>query len=187
MRKIPSITILTNVLLVLSSLFFWLAAAGAAAEENNYAHDYIACTEVPALGTSCIDVYYNTSTLRAGVKLIVGGFEVLDEHVEGDRYCANEASLLRILELNPMLLPYAPVIEKIIEVEKYLPVHVFSICIELVNIDITRDHFAACTQLASYVICLQDKCLYQGIDKFGCFNMPLDEAAAAAASPMGTA
>eukprot|EP01027_Heterolobosea_sp_BB2_P019941 GEZU01028100.1.p1 GENE.GEZU01028100.1~~GEZU01028100.1.p1 ORF type:complete len:177 (-),score=55.88 GEZU01028100.1:29-559(-) len=128
---------------------------------------------IPVVDNACVDILLNITSLEVQVVLQVDGHTVIYDTLDTNEICANEASLLELLDLIPALAPYAPIIKKIIDLDKFIPAHIFSICVELTNIDLTSTAFNACAQMNSNIMCFEDKCLYQGTDKFGCFTIPL--------------
>jgi hypothetical protein len=95
------------------------------------------CIDTPILGQSCLDLWWVGTNLSLGVTLEIAGHVYLDKPLLEPKLCLNDATLLRLLEANPILLPFWPVIEGIILAEGLIPADVFSICVNVYNLDLS--------------------------------------------------
>ena len=118
-------------------------------------------------------IFINTTDLQLTAMVTVQGHVVINEKISADTLCVNQNTLLELIVLIPVLAPFAPIIKKIIDLDHFIPASIFSVCLVLTNVNVTSSDFSACAQLNSTLMCFKDKCLYSGVDHFGCFNIPL--------------
>lgn len=135
--------------------------------------NWMKCIDVPVLGKTCADFYIEPESLTVGVRLLVSGHVILDEAIHGNQVCLGEDQLLKLIELIPALAPFKPIIDGIIKLHKFIPAHIFSVCVHLTDIEVTQQQFSACANLDTTLMCIKDSCLYTGTNDFGCFTLPL--------------
>ncbi len=63
--------------------------------------------------------------------------------VDLNSYCLSEKSLLELITYIPVLLPFKPEIDEAIKLYGEIPAHLFSICIEVDNLNIDIQHRGA--------------------------------------------
>ena len=73
--------------------------------------------------------------------------------------------------MHPALLPFKPIIDKVLDIFKYIPANVFSICVVLRDAKFSKGEFSACAALDATVVCFLDSCAWKGKKDFGCFTM----------------
>eukprot|EP01102_Stenamoeba_stenopodia_P011411 TRINITY_DN3501_c0_g1_i1.p1 TRINITY_DN3501_c0_g1~~TRINITY_DN3501_c0_g1_i1.p1 ORF type:complete len:222 (-),score=49.03 TRINITY_DN3501_c0_g1_i1:101-706(-) len=130
------------------------------------------CVNIPVLDETCIilDVFPNNLTIV--LQVTVHNFTLINEQLTGTQICANQASLLQLLDLIPALLPFRPLIHALIVALKLIPAQVFSVCVVVEDLNVTSTHATGCVYLNTTLMCWEGKCLYKGSDDFGCFDIP---------------
>jgi hypothetical protein len=103
--------------------------------------------------------------------LYLNGNEVLSEELSATQLCVGDDQLLKLLELIPALAPFKPVIDDIIKVHGFIPAEVFSVCLNVNNLDIEQHEAKGCPELDSQIMCFKGKCLFSGANKFPCFDL----------------
>lgn len=91
------------------------------------------------------------------------------------QYCLKDTDLLELIELVPVLLPFKPVIDKIVKELGKIPVHVFSVCAKLSDLDFTKSKITGHAELDNSIMCVGGHCLCDAKCKvdFGNFTIPL--------------
>jgi len=135
------------------------------------------CMEIRVLGRTCIELYFVTSNLTIGARLIIQNRIIIDQSLQGNKLCLDEKRLISLIMFIPPLLPFKPVIDSILYVFGFIPANVFSICMEAKNLQITRDHIKGKMELQTTLMCYKDTCLLRGIQDFGNFtiNIPVKQ------------
>lgn len=78
--------------------------------------DWESCVKLPILNETCVELYIYTNNLTAGVKLIIQNHTVINEVLIGNKVCLNDETLLELLTYIPVLLPFKPILDYLIEV-----------------------------------------------------------------------
>ena len=126
------------------------------------------CEEIRVIGKTCIELYVNQDQARLGVRLIIRERIVLDQYVEA-KACLDEMTLLRLITLIPQLLPFKPVIDRIIQLYGYIPANIFSLCVQMKDVKATRQQISGHLFLNSKLMCLRGYCLQRGEKDYGRF------------------
>jgi len=135
--------------------------------------DWEACAVLPVLEQTCVEFYIYTNNLTAGIKLIIQNRTVFNEVLIGDKVCLDDTTLLELLTYIPALLPFKAIIDYLIEALGFIPAEVFSICLEVKNLNITNTQATGCIDMATVLMCFEDHCLFSGTTQFGCFDIKL--------------
>jgi len=143
------------------------------------------CKKIPVMQKTCLGVYAEEKDLSVGVFLSITGSSVLGKQVfdanitmpvaDASHYCLKDTDLLELIELVPVLLPFKPVIDKIVKEIGKIPVHIFSVCAKLSEMSFSKTHITGHAELDNNIMCIGGHCL---CDKsctvdFGNFTIPL--------------
>jgi hypothetical protein len=134
--------------------------------------DYKQCHDIAVIGNTCIEVYYDIRQLKVGVRLTIRERIVLDKFIEADA-CLDEVTLMKLITFIPHLLPFKPVIDRLIELYGFIPANVFSICVQIKNLVVTRTQVTGNIFLNSKIMCINDNCLLRGEKDFGKFSIDI--------------
>jgi hypothetical protein len=134
--------------------------------------NYTQCHEIRVIGKTCVEIYYEQRTTRVGVRLIIRDRIVLDQFIEA-KVCVDEVTLLRLISLLPPLLPFKPVIEGIIKLYGFIPANIFSICVQMKNLHVTRKEVSGHIFVNSKVMCIRNNCLQRGERDYGKFKITI--------------
>eukprot|EP01080_Neovahlkampfia_damariscottae_P008113 gene8113-12574_t len=130
------------------------------------------CENIRVIGKTCIELYADQSQAKVGVRLIVRERIIFDQYVEA-KGCLDEMTLLRVISLIPQLLPFKPVIDRIIQFYGYIPANIFSICVQLKDVKATRKKISGQVVLNSKLMCLRGYCLQRGEKDYGRFKIKI--------------
>lgn len=137
------------------------------------------CVNIPVLDETCISITVFPDNLTLILTLVVHNYTIINTELTGTSLCLDQADLLKLLELIPALIPFKSFIDGIIKLLHFIPAQIFSVCVDINNLNVTSTAATGCVTLNSTLICWKDKCVYQGTDNFGCFDIPLDHLPAA--------
>jgi len=129
------------------------------------------CFDVGKWGNVCGIIYVETSDLTVGGRVTWDGQTVFDYHFSANTVCATEKDLLKLIEMIPALAEFKPVIDEILKALGKIPAKVFSICLEIYNIDWKDQKLSACARMDINLICWLGKCAWQGKEELGCFTI----------------
>jgi len=142
-----------------------------ASDFPNRLQNWTECAEIPVLGKACIELYFEPESLKVGVRLIVQGRIIIDQYIQGNKVCADERTLLRLVTFIPPLIPFKPVIESILFFYGFIPANIFSLCVEARNLHIERHRITGRMFLNSTLMCFRDNCAHRGNKDFGDFEI----------------
>jgi len=129
------------------------------------------CSEIPVLGQTCLAVYAIPTNLTLGVELSINNVSLLNLPLAANKLCLDEAALLQLLALTPPLIPFLPLIEALIIIDKFIPATVFSVCLKFYNLSLTKHEAKGCSMLDSVLICWMNDCVWKGEVQFGCWDV----------------
>jgi len=135
-----------------------------------------ACEDVPVLGEACASVALFPNNLTLVLTVAVRNFTLFTEQLSASQICADDTTLLMLLDKIPALLPFKPIILALIAAHKIIPFNVFHECAIISNLTINSQSASGCVALDSDLMCFKDGCLYKGVDDIGCFNIRLPHA-----------
>jgi hypothetical protein len=105
--------------------------------------------------------------------------------IEANKLCLDDTALVRLLQANPVLAPFWPILEAIIivctntrsltytkQAEKVIPAHVFSVCAKVYDLHVSTKAATGCALLDANLMCLARGCVWKGETKFGCWDIP---------------
>eukprot|EP00128_Syssomonas_multiformis_P009430 Colp12_sorted_trinity150504_noHs@3177 len=131
------------------------------------------CADIVILGKTCIQAYIVPQNLSLGVRLLVRDKVILNQGLSYNNACVNENTLIKLLELIPELLPFKPLIDSILKAKGYIPAKVFSVCVNINNLDVNTTDISGCAALSATLICWENNCVAKKEVPFGCFDIPL--------------
>jgi hypothetical protein len=134
--------------------------------------DWKQCQEIAVIGNTCIEVYYDVRQLKVGVRLSIRDRILLDKFIEAEM-CLDEVTLMKLITFIPHLLPFKPVIDRLIELYGFIPANVFSICIQIKNLVVSKTEVTGNIYLNSKIMCINDNCLLRGEKDFGKFSIDI--------------
>jgi len=110
------------------------------------------------------------------MELTIRGHTVLKEGLEGNQTCLDDDTLILLITLIPGLEEFYPLIKELIKKYGHIPGDVFSVCLDVYNVTYTplgkdKERVDGCALLNSTIMCWEGKCLYKGVDHFGCFSV----------------
>jgi len=130
------------------------------------------CVDVPVLGNCCLALFAFPNNLTVLAEVTVGGFTLFKEELTGTAICADDVTLLQLIDKIPALLPFKPLILALIAIHKFIPADVFHVCLLTKNLTITRSSISGCSSLDVLLMCFDSDCLYKGNVSLGCFDIP---------------
>jgi hypothetical protein len=136
-------------------------------------YEWKKCIDIPVLGQSCVVIDIEPEHASASIALTISGFTVINETLSADHICLDDATLLKLIEFIPALQPYKPLIDKLIDLDKGIPAKVLSVCLDIKDLVITSSEISGCPELDANIICWESKCLWDGVEKFGCFHFDI--------------
>lgn len=141
------------------------------------------CTDLPVLERTCLGLYADESNLALGAFITFEGTKIFGhpifranytlEFVSANTACMTQTDLLRLIELIPVLAPFDPAINKIINELKKIPVNVFSICVHFDHMDFSKKEIDGDAHLLANLMCLKGHCLKKIDHDFGNFSIPI--------------
>jgi len=134
-------------------------------------YEWKACKQLPILNQTCVEIFAEKQKLLLGLRLIVNNRTMFEKDVSADHICMSQDELLKLLEYIPALAPYKPLIDEILKLHRFIPADVFSVCIHLKDLVISKTEFKGCVDLDVKLICWAGKCLWKGSEPLGCFDI----------------
>jgi len=131
------------------------------------------CAAVPVLGNCCLSLYAFPTNLTVLAEVTVGDFTLFKQELTATAICADDVTLLQLIDKIPALLPFKPLIMALIALHKFIPADVFHICLMTKNLTITRTDVSGCSSLDVLLMCFDSDCLYRGNVSLGCFDIPI--------------
>ncbi|KAJ4461579.1 hypothetical protein PAPYR_2178 [Paratrimastix pyriformis] len=154
-------------------VFAALCGLAMARPERVGEHDWRSCHNFPVLNETCIEVFLNEQSLNVSIRLIVNNHTVFEEDLSATHLCLDDTELIKLIELVPALAPYKKLIDEIVKVRKFIPAEVFSVCLDVEDLEITKKFAKGCVDMDIVLMCWEKKCLWKGTEPMGCFNIPL--------------
>eukprot|EP01097_Dermamoeba_algensis_P001836 TRINITY_DN1709_c0_g1_i1.p1 TRINITY_DN1709_c0_g1~~TRINITY_DN1709_c0_g1_i1.p1 ORF type:complete len:278 (+),score=58.85 TRINITY_DN1709_c0_g1_i1:118-951(+) len=133
------------------------------------------CVRLPILNVTCVEPYLSVNDLTMGVRLTSDGQVLLQKSSPGTAECVNDAKLLGLVTLTPALLPFKPLLDRVIRLTGLLPAQVMSACVKLQQFQVTKTNFSGCVVFDANIMCWRGKCVYKTTKPLGCFNLPFSQ------------
>ncbi|KAJ3452542.1 hypothetical protein M0813_03099 [Anaeramoeba flamelloides] len=145
--------------------FVLLAFACCGEEPAMPGADYKYCFDPWGFGEICIEAYAIESSVTIGIEITFDGTVLLKEEFSGNQYCLNDDALLKLIELIPELAPFKELIDKLIKLYDHIPAKVFSVCLELSDVTVTKTEFKANDEFVYKLVCWEGKCVKEGSEQ----------------------
>eukprot|EP00762_Andalucia_godoyi_P005831 ANDGO_06997.mRNA.1 hypothetical protein CAOG_07776 len=131
------------------------------------------CADLPLIGETCVAVIADPAALSVNITLSIRGNVVINEEIAANHLCVDDMTLLKLAELIPVLAPYKALLEEIIKIHGFIPADIFSLCLELqdLNINYQQKEATGDVWLDATILCLGSKCLGNFTHDFGAFDI----------------
>jgi hypothetical protein len=134
-------------------------------------YSWKACARIPLLNVTCVESYVSVNDLTIGARLTSDSTPLLVKASPGPVECVTDAKLLGLVTLVPALMPFKPLIDRVIRLLGALPAQMLSVCLKLSNFQLSKTSFSGCVVFDANLACWKGKCAYKTSLPLGCFNL----------------